>query len=282
MKITKTKLKQIIREELEAVINSKRITEIRVTTGPEVAAAQDDLGATLAGDTMGASSAPDREVSRLHPVLQGNPKIFNSELRYWTWQRNRLDMMDALERLKRPYVDPAKILDYLNKNFEQNASEGKKDRYSPGDVWVRMAGEALGMKDEDGRRPWSERLNLEQKQERARKEARAKVDDLFASKLFSNADPEDYEEAYDIILNAWMDLYVILGGDAYHSEEYMDDTFFDHQELRQRLAASAGVDVRDWASALAGWNSGFDDYEARLGLDQDKEVSTEPDPRDYF
>jgi hypothetical protein len=282
MKITKRKLKQIIREELEAVINSKRITEIRGTSGPDVAAAQDDLDATLAGDAMGASSTPDREVSRLHPVLQGNSKFFNTELGSWTWDRNGLSMMKALEQLKRPYVNPAKILDYLNKNFKQNASEGKKDRYSPGDVWVRMAGEALGMKDRDGNRPWSERPNLEQKQERARQEARAKVDKLFASKLFSNAEPEDKKEAYDIILNAWMDLYKILDGDAYWSEEYMDDVFFDHQELRQRLAASAGVPVRKWASALAGWNSGFDDYEARLGLDQDKEVSTGPDPRDYF
>lgn len=264
MKITKRKLKQIIREELEAVINSKRITEIRGTSGPDVAAAQDDLDATLAGDAMGASSTPDREVSRLHPVLQGNSKFFNTELGSWTWDRNGLSMMKALEQLKRPYVNPAKILDYLNKNFKQNASEGKKDRYSPGDVWVRMAGEALGMKDRDGNRPWSERPNLEQKQERARQEARAKVDHLFASKLFSNAEPEDKKEAYDIILNAWMDLYKILDGDAYWSEEYMDDVWFDHKELRQRLAASAGVPVRKWASALAGWNSGFDDYEARL------------------
>lgn len=282
MKITRTLLRRIIREEIAAVTGRNNIKEIRGTTGPEVAAAQDDLGATLAGDAMGASSTPDREVSRDHAVLQGNPKMFRSDLRYWTWERNGLDMMAALDLLKRPYMNPEEVLDYLNKNVPQNASEGKKDRYSPGDVWVRMAGEALGMKDKDGNRPWSQRPSLEQKQEKARQEARAKVDDLFASKLFSNAEPEDKKAAYDIILNAWMDLYKILDGDAHHSEEYMDDVFFDHKELRQRLAASAGVDDYAWASALAGWNSGFDDYEARLGLDQDKEVSTEPDPRDYF
>ena len=283
MKITKRKLKQIIREELEAVMNSKRITEIRGATGPDVAAAQGALG-----DIYSGPADEERDdlsyvaIEKYGPILAGDPKMFRSPLRSWTWNSNGLDKSAAQKILHDADVDPIEILDKIRKNFPQNASEGKKDRYSPGDVWVRMAAEALGMKDKNGRRPWSERLNLEQKQERARQEARAKVDDLFASKLFSNAKPEDKKEAYDIILNAWMDLYKILDGDAYWSEEYMDDVWFDHKELRQRLAASAGVGDDVWASALAGWNSGFDNYEARLGLDQDKEVSTGPDPRDYL
>jgi len=162
MKITKTKLKQIIREELEAVMNSKRITEIRGTSGPDVAAAQDALGDIYSGPAD--EERDDLSYTAIEysgPILQGDPKMFKADLQWWTWEWNGLDIRAAEERLHDPDVDPIEILDKVRKDIvELWKTQGQEleDRgYEPSDAWVRLAAEALGMKDRDGRLPWSER-----------------------------------------------------------------------------------------------------------------------------
>jgi hypothetical protein len=165
MKITKRKLKQIIREELEAVMNSKRITEIRGTSGPDVAAAQGALA-----DIYSGPADEERDdlsyvaIEKYGPILAGDPKMFRSPLRSWTWERNGLDKRAAQERLHDADVDPIEILDKVRKDivelWKTQGQELEDNGYKPSDVWVRLAGEALGLKANDTDKPylpWSQR-----------------------------------------------------------------------------------------------------------------------------
>lgn len=157
MKIDKTFLRQIIKEEIAAVIK-----EIRGTTGPEVVAAQDSL------DDIYSGPADDERddlsytaIEKYGPILAGDPKMFRSPLRSWNWNWNGLDKRAAQERLHDADVDPVEILDKVRKDivelWKTQGQELEDSGYKPSDAWVRLAAEALGMRDKDGRLPWSER-----------------------------------------------------------------------------------------------------------------------------
>jgi len=144
MKITKTKLKQIIREELEAVINSKRITEVGAR---EIRGKYSPI---LAGGTV-----VDKETG-------GTVYMFSSDLRSWNWNWNGLNKREAQKILLDMDDDQArKILRKIKEDIaELWAAQGEEledSGYKPSDAWVRLAAEALGMKDKDGRLPWSGR-----------------------------------------------------------------------------------------------------------------------------
>ena len=165
MKITKRRLKQIIREELEAAINSKRIAEIRGTSGPDLATAQDSLDDIYSGPAD--EERDDLSYTAIEysgPILQGDPKMFKASLQYWTWMWNGLDIRAAEERLHDADVDPIEILDKIRKDivelWKTQGQELEDSGYKPSDAWVRLAGEALGLKANDTDEPylpWSER-----------------------------------------------------------------------------------------------------------------------------
>ena len=101
-------------------------------------------------------------------------------------------------------------------------------------------------------------------------EAKAKIDDLMKSQLFSNADEEDKAEARSIIFDTLMSLEA-YGGTRRPSEEYMDDAFRPHTELTKRLADASPADFRSyWLDALVAWSLGRKDYEKLL---YDEELS---------
>ena len=144
MKITKRKLKQIIREELEAVINSKRITEVGAR---EIRGKYSPI---LAGGTV-----VDKETG-------GTVYMFSSDLRSWNWKWNGLNKREAQKILLDMDDDQArKILRKIKEDivalWTAQGEELEDSGYKPSDAWVRLAAEALGMKDKDGRLPWSER-----------------------------------------------------------------------------------------------------------------------------
>ena len=100
-------------------------------------------------------------VEKYGPILAGDPKMFRSPLRSWTWNRNGLDKRAAQERLYDADLDPIEILDKIRKDivelWKTQGQELEDSGYKPSDTWVRLAGEALGMTDSKGRKPWSER-----------------------------------------------------------------------------------------------------------------------------
>ena len=101
--------------------------------------------------------------------------------------------------------------------------------------------------------------------------AKAKIDDLMNSQLFSNADEEDKAEARSIIFDTLMSLEA-YGGTMRSSEEYMDDAFRPHRELTIRLATASPAARRSyWLDALVAWSLGRKDYEKLL--DDDEELS---------
>ena len=90
-------------------------------------------------------------------------------------------------------------------------------------------------------------------------EAKAKIDDLMKSQLFSNADEEDKAEARSIIFDTLMSLEA-YGGTRRPSEEYMDDAFRPHPDLTRRLAiASRPAKLSFWLDALVAWSNGRKD-----------------------
>ena len=134
MKITKRKLKQLIREELEAVTNSKTITEV------------------------GA-----REIrGKYSPILAGVSEMFRADLRSWNWNWNGLNKREAQKILltltdKESYEILRKIKEDIVGIWKAQHQELEDSGYKPSDVWVRLAAEALGMKDRNNRLPWSGR-----------------------------------------------------------------------------------------------------------------------------
>lgn len=103
-----------------------------------------------------------------------------------------------------------------------------------------------------------------------RQEAKAKIDDLMKSRLFSNADKEDKAEARSIIFDTMMSLEA-YGGTRRWVEEYMDDAFRPHTELKKRLAIAASEAGRGfWLDALVAWSNGRKNYEELL---YDEELS---------
>ena len=103
-------------------------------------------------------------------------------------------------------------------------------------------------------------------------EAKAKIDDLMKSQLFSNADKEDKAEARSIIFDTLMSLEA-YGGTKRPSEEYMDDAFRgpDEEALAKRLADASPAAKRSyWLDALIAWSLGRKDYEKLL---YDEELS---------
>ena len=101
----------------------------------------------------------------------------------------------------------------------------------------------------------------------------AKIDELMASALFSNADEADKAEARSIILDALMGLEG-YGGTRRPDEEYMDDAFREPEKtaLAIRLADASPAAKRSyWLDALVAWSLGRKDYEKLL--DDDEELS---------
>tara|TARA_Y100000592_G_scaffold99511_1_gene175807 strand:- start:3526 stop:4041 length:516 start_codon:yes stop_codon:yes gene_type:complete len=162
MKITRTLLRRIIREEIAAVTGRNNIKEIRGTTGPEVAAAQDSLDDIYSGPAD--EERDDLSYTAIEysgPILQGDPEMFKANLQRWTWMWNGLDIRAAEKRLHDADVDPVEILDKVRKDivelWKTQGQELEDSGYEPSDAWVRLAAEALGMKDKNGKLPWSER-----------------------------------------------------------------------------------------------------------------------------
>ena len=100
--------------------------------------------------------------------------------------------------------------------------------------------------------------------------AKAKIDDLMKSQLFSNADKEDKAEARSIIFDTLMSLEA-YGGTKRPSEEYMDDAFRPYPDLTRRLAIASRPAKRSfWLDALVAWSLNRKDYEKLL---YDEELS---------
>ena len=106
-------------------------------------------------------------IEKYGPILAGDPEMFRSPLRSWTWEWNGLDKRAAQERLYDADVDPVEILDKIRKDivelWKTQGQELEDSGYKPSDAWVRLAAEALGLKAQDTDQsylPWSERPNF--------------------------------------------------------------------------------------------------------------------------
>lgn len=144
MKITKRKLKQLIREELEAAINGKTITEVGAR---EIRGKYSPI---LAGGTV------------INKASGKSEYMFRADLRSWDWNWNGLDKREAQKILLDMDDDTAtKILRKIKEDIVElwltQGQELEDSGYKPSDAWVRLAAEALGMRDKGGKLPWSER-----------------------------------------------------------------------------------------------------------------------------
>ena len=149
MKITKRQLRRIIKEALDISPEDYQTARTKI----------DDIQGSIADEERDDLSYAAIEYSG--PILQGDPKMFKADLQSWTWKWNGLNIRAAQERLHDADVDPVEILDKVRKDivelWKTQGQELEDSGYKPSDAWVRLAGEALGMTDSKGRKPWSER-----------------------------------------------------------------------------------------------------------------------------
>ena len=217
MKITKARLRQIIKEELDSL------------TGDEFSSSMDKLS-----DLHGELAADIDELKNYEKIEYILSILVEDELSEIGVPMNKVK--DTLMKYPEPRTLYNKVYDDLHAVVNNMAH--RPDGYRWDEVFTRMIVEALGIK-----RAWTERLTAAQRVKR-------RVNSLMRSNLFVNADPQDKKAASAKIMKALLNLGRFGGSDSYY-EEILDDALDTRSELKSRLARAAGMDVRDWGDKLA-------------------------------
>ncbi len=226
MKITKTRLKQIIKEELDAL------------TGDEFSSSMDKLS-----DLHGELAADIDELKDYEKIDYILSVIDDDELRAIRVPMNKVK--DALMQYPEPRTLYNKVYDDLHAVVKTAGS--RPDGYRWPEVFTRMVVEALGIK-----RAWTKRITAAQRVKR-------RVNSLMRSKLFVNANPKDKQVAAAKITKALLGLERYGGYNTFY-EEILDDALGTRSRLKDRLAKAAGADVDSWGEALSSWVSGDPNY----------------------
>lgn len=234
MKITRKQLRNIIKEALD--VNPEEWSSAR--------AKMDDILGGIADEERDDLSYEAINVLLREPGLH-------------SWGQNKIDKGAIERKLYAADVDPIDVLEALRNRLEKEL-KGKSrgpEGFHWSDAWVLMVAEALGLGP-----MWSDRETADQWADRKRKEAKAKVDELMKTRMFSNADPEDKADAHKIILDAIMSLEG-YGGKRMWVEEYMADAWALHKDLAKELGEAAGQRGPGyWLDALVTWSNGGKDY----------------------
>ena len=234
MKITRRQLRSIIKEALD--VNPE-----------EWASAQAQMD-----DILGGIADEERDDLSYEAI-----EMLLGKVGWHTWRENKVDKGAIEKELYAADVDPIDVLEALRNRVEKEL-KGKSrgpEGYHWSDAWVLMLAEELGLGP-----MWSNRETEDQFKSRKRKEAKAKVDELMKTRMFSNADKEDKAEAWLIIFDALMSLEG-YGGDRMWVEEFMADEWVRHKDLAERLGKAAGQRGPDyWLDALVTWSNGNKDY----------------------
>ena len=217
MKITKTRLKQIIKEELASL------------TGDEFSSSMDKLS-----DLHGELAADIDELKDYEKIEYILSILVEDELSEIGVPMNKVK--DVLMKYPNPRTLYNKVYDDLHSVVNNMAH--RPDGYRWDEVFTRMIVEALGIK-----RAWTKRLTAAQR-------VKPRVASLMGDELFVNADPQDKKVASAKIMKALLTLGRFGGPDSYY-EEILDDALGTRSELKSRLARAAGMDVRDWGDKLA-------------------------------
>ena len=217
MKITKARLKQIIKEELDSL------------TGDEFSSSMGKLS-----DLHGELAADIDELKDYEKIEYILSILVEDELNEIGVPMNKVK--DTLMKYPEPRTLYNKVYDDLHAVVNNMAH--RPDGYRWDEVFTRMIVEALGIK-----RAWTKRLTAAQRVKR-------RVASLMGDELFVNADPQDKKVASAKIMKALLTLGRFGGPDSYY-EEILDDALGTRSELKSRLARAAGMDVRDWGDKLA-------------------------------
>ena len=217
MKITKARLRQIIKEELDSL------------TGDEFSSSMDKLS-----DLHGELAADIDELKDYEKIEYILSILVEDELSEIGVPMNKVK--DTLMKYPEPRTLYNKVYDDLHAVVNNMAH--RPDGYRWDEVFTRMIVEALGIK-----RAWTKRLTAAQRVKR-------RVASLMSGELFVNADPQDKKAASAKIMKALLNLRRFGGSDSYY-EEILDDALDTRSELKSRLARAAGMDVRDWGDKLA-------------------------------
>jgi len=226
MKITKTRLKQIIKEELASL------------TGHEFSSSMDKLS-----DLHGELAADIDELKDYEKIDYILGILDEDELRVIRVPMNKVK--DTLMRYPEPRALYNKVYDDLHAVV--NNMSHRPDGYRWTEVFTRMVVEALGIK-----RAWTKRLTAAQRVKRS-------VNSLMRSKLFVNANSKDKQVAAAKITKALLSLERYGGYNTFY-EEILDDALGTRSRLKDRLAKAAGADVDSWGEALSSWVSGDPNY----------------------
>ena len=226
MKITKARLRQIIKEELDSL------------TGDEFSSSMGRLS-----DLHGELAADIDELKDYEKIDYILSVIDDDELRAIRVPMNKVK--DALMQYPEPRTLYNKVYDDLHAVVKTAGS--RPDGYRWPEVFTRMVVEALGIK-----RAWTKRITAAQRVKR-------RVNSLMRSKLFVNANPKDKQVAAAKITKALLGLEQ-YGGDRTFYEEILDDALGTRSRLKDRLAKAAGADVDSWGEALSSWVSGDPNY----------------------
>jgi hypothetical protein len=217
MKITKARLKQIIKEELDSL------------TGDEFSSSMGKLS-----DLHGELAADIDELKDYEKIDYILSILVEDELNEIGVPMNKVK--DTLMKYPEPRTLYNKVYDDLHAVVNNMAH--RPDGYRWDEVFTRMIVEALGIK-----RAWTKRITAAQRVKR-------RVASLMGGELFVNADPQDKKVASAKIMKALLTLGRFGGPDSYY-EEILDDALGTRSELKSRLARAAGMDVRDWGDKLA-------------------------------
>lgn len=227
MKITKTRLRQIIKEELDAL------------TGDEFSSSMGKLS-----DLHGELAADLDDLNDYEQIDYILSVLSDSELKRIRVSKDQVK--DALMKYPEPTDLYRKVYDDLYATA-RNTSH-RPDGYRWDEVFTRMIVEALGIKP-----AWTKRMPASVRVKR-------NVSSLMRSKLFAKASPEDKQVASAKISKALLGLEQ-YGGDRTFYEEVLDDALGGpRSRLIARLARAAGSEPNSWGEALSAWVSGDSKY----------------------
>jgi len=231
MKLTKSKLRQIIKEEISRVIKEQ----------------VPDWGE---GDIPpGAFGAPDPDV--LDPDIENDYDAidFIDERLSSAYKEagiKREELLDAL------YKFQGSVADVLGSAMEQayNRSRADSNMRSWRAAALEYIGRAVGL-----------RIPKFNPKRKAKNELDLRMKSLMRSKLFKNANPSDKATAEAKIRKA-MESLERYGGSEMFYEEILDDALGGYgSKLQNSLAAAAGARSTDsWSEALSSWASGDTNY----------------------
>jgi|TARA_R110002012_G_scaffold18693_1_gene68322 hypothetical protein len=234
MKIAKSQLRKIIKEELTIVLES-----LGATSGEDFTSAMSDLGALY--QPVAVDAEEDAQYANIETIIDKMAEYELEKIRI-----SKKALKDALYAYDDAEALHNQLIDTIRPMVEDNP---RPDGYRWEEIWTRMLVEILGLK-----KAWSKRPMPGPKVKRG-------INKLMKSKLFANASDKDKAAASKKIFKALMSLESNGGYEMYY-EEMLDDALGGYDSpLIRRLAKAAGSDSESWGEALGAWSDGDRKFE---------------------